>query len=232
MLTQEALDIVRSAAGAGWVLEPDAKRLLSISGLDIPRSRWAMKADEAVAFARENGYPVVAKIVSPDVVHKSEHGGVVVGIRTDEALRSAFERFRAMEGFAGMLVEEMVIGLELIVGAKIDEQFGPVILLGIGGTGVEIYKDATLRMAPLREQDVESMMKGLRAHQLLEGYRGAAPIHVVGLRNLLLTFSGIVMELQEWIESVDLNPVKCSSAKCVVADARIMLRKPDPRRLS
>jgi succinyl-CoA synthetase beta subunit len=228
MLTQEIFDIISSAADVGWVLEPEAKRLFAMSGLEIPKCKWALQVDEAIAFARETGYPVVAKIVSPKVIHKSEHDGVVVGIRTDEALRSAFDKFRMVEGFAGVLVEEMVSGLELIVGAKMDAQFGPVILLGMGGTGVEIYKDATIRMAPLREQDAESMMKGLQAHELLEGYRGADPINAADLRRLLLTFSTIVMDLQGLFESIDLNPIKCTAAKCVIADARIMLRKPSP----
>lgn len=225
MVTAEIRKIVTSSRAAGWVLEPEAKRLLAMTGIEVPRYRWAKGPDEAISFAREIGYPVVAKVVSPRIVHKSEHGGVVVGIRSDEALKSAFARFRAVEEFAGMLVEEMVAGLELIVGAKIDEQFGPVILLGMGGTGVEIYKDATIRMAPLREQDVDSMMKGLKAHELLEGYRGAEPVNVAELRRLLLAFSGLVMDLQDHFESIDLNPVKCSGAKCIVADARIMLRE-------
>jgi len=228
MLTQEIFDILSSSAGAGWVLEPEAKRLFAMGGLGIPKCKWALQVDEAIAFAREAGYPVVAKIVSPRLIHKSEHGGVVVGIRTDEALRTAFDKFRMLEGFAGVLVEEMVSGLELIVGAKMDEQFGPVILLGMGGTGVEIYKDATIRMAPLREQDVDPMMKGLQAHELLEGYRGADPINMADLRRLLLTFSRIVMDLQDLFESIDLNPIKCSVAKCVIADARIMLRRSSP----
>ena len=228
MVTAEILDIVASSRAAGWVLEPEAKRLLGMAGLTIPRYGWAKSPDEAIAFAREIGYPVVAKVVSPRIVHKSEHGGVVVGIRSDDTLRAAFERFRSLEAFAGMLVEEMVAGLELIVGAKVDEQFGPVILLGIGGTGVEIYKDATIRMAPLREQDADSMMKGLKAHELLEGYRGAEPVNVAELRRLLLTFSGLAMDLQDRIESIDLNPVKCGGSKCIVADARIILGERPP----
>jgi succinyl-CoA synthetase beta subunit len=223
MGTDEILDIIASAGAAGWVLEPEAKRLMGMAGITTPRYRWAKNSDEAVTFAREIGYPVVAKVVSPRIIHKSEHGGVKVGIPGDNELRAVFERFRTLEGFAGMLVEEMVGGLELIVGAKVDEQFGPVILLGMGGTGVEIYKDATIRMAPLREQDVDSMMKGLQAHELLEGYRGAEPVNVAELRRLLLAFSGLVMDLQDRIESIDLNPVMCNGAKCIVADARIML---------
>ena len=114
--------------------------------------------------------------------------------------------------------------MELIVGAKVDYQFGPVILLGIGGTGVEIYKDSTIRMAPLQERDVRSMVGKLKAHALLEGYRGADPVNLDDLTRLMLAFSSLVKELQDAIESVDLNPVKCSPEKCVIADARIILK--------
>ncbi len=164
-------------------------------------------------------------MVSPRIVHKSDSDGVAVGIDTDGELTETFTRLSRIEGFAGVLVEEMISGLELIVGAKIDYQFGPVILLGIGGTGVEIYRDITMRMAPLRERDVESMVKGLKARPLLEGYRGSEPINLSELTRLLITFSELVMDLEESIESIDLNPVICSSTTCVVADARIMLKE-------
>jgi hypothetical protein len=124
-----------------------------------------------------------------------------------------------------MLVEEMVSGVELIVGAKVDDQFGPVVLLGMGGTGVEIYKDVTLRMAPLALKDIESMIRCLKAHSLLEGYRGSKPVNLEALNRLLKTFSDFVMDLENSIESIDLNPVICSPTRCVVADARIMLRQ-------
>jgi hypothetical protein len=123
-----------------------------------------------------------------------------------------------------MLVEEMVSGIELIAGAKVDYQFGPVILLGMGGTAVEIYKDTALRMAPLKEVDVESMLKGLKAHELLNGYRGAQPVNLKELVRTLMAFSRLVMDLEGYFESIDLNPVMCSSTSCVVADARIMLQ--------
>jgi acyl-CoA synthetase (NDP forming) len=123
-----------------------------------------------------------------------------------------------------VLVEEMISGVELMVGAKIDYQFGPIILLGMGGTGVEIYRDIALRMAPLRPGDVESMIRGLKARPLLEGYRGSEPISLSELTRLVVTFSDLVMDLEDFIESIDLNPVMCSSTKCIVADARIMLR--------
>ena len=225
MLTDEIKDILSASRELGWVLEPEAKRLFSLAGLDVPKFMWATEIEEAVRFAQEIGYPVVAKVVSPRVLHKSDVGGVVVGIGSDEKLSESFGRFSRLEGFAGMLVEEMVSGVELIVGAKVDYQFGPVILLGMGGIGVEIYRDTTLRMAPLKEKDVESMLRDLKAHQLLEGYRGSEPVNLAKLKGMVVTFSDLAMELEGFIQSIDLNPVLCSSKRCVVADARIMLKE-------
>ena len=223
MLTIGMREIISASKESGWVLEPDAKRLFSMAGLDVPRSAWATEIDEATRFVNEMGYPVVGKVVSPKVMHKSEIKGVVVGIDSDETLRQAFDRFSRVEGFAGMLVEEMIPGIELIVGAKIDYQFGPVILFGIGGTSVEIYRDTSLKMAPLGQRDVESMIACLKARSLLEGYRGKEPVNLAELTKLLKTFSDVVMDLEADIESIDLNPVICSSTACVIADARIIL---------
>jgi acyl-CoA synthetase (NDP forming) len=225
MLMEEIRDILLGSRELGWVLEPDAKRLFRLAGFEVPRFKRAFGLEAALQFAEEIGYPLVAKIVSPKVLHKTDLGGVVVGIGGDMELTETFQRFSAMEGFAGMLVEEMLSGVELIVGATIDYQFGPVILMGIGGTGVEIYGDTTLRMAPLTERDVQSMVKCLKAHQLLEGYRGSQRVNMAALTRLLLTFSSLIMELEEMIESIDLNPVICDSKRCVVADARIMLKR-------
>jgi acyl-CoA synthetase (NDP forming) len=223
VLKQEINAVLSASRETGWVLEPEAKRLLSLAGIPVPVFAWAKSADEALRFAEETGYPVVAKVVSPLVVHKSDSGGVIVGIADQQELRAAFEGFSAVEGFSGILVEEMVSGIELIIGAKMDFQFGPVILLGMGGTGVEIYGDTTLRMAPLSQRDVESMVKGLKAHRLLEGYRDTEPVNMKELTRMLLAFSDLVMNMVDRIESIDLNPVMCSARACVVADARIML---------
>lgn len=222
-MSPEIKDIISASKERGWVLEPEAKRLCSLAGLTVPRFTWATGIDEALRFAQGIGYPVVAKLVSPHMLHKSDVGGVVVNIDSNEKLREAFHRFSEFKGFAGMLVEEMLSGIELIAGAKVDYQFGPVILLGTGGTGVEIYRDITMRMAPLKEKDVESMVKALKAHQLLEGYRGSEPVNLKELTRLLVAFSDLVMDLEELIESIDLNPLLCTADRCVVADARIML---------
>lgn len=225
MLTKEMKEILSRSKEVGWVLEPDAKRLFSLAGLDVPRFVWANKIGEALRFAKEIGYPVVGKIVSPKVIHKSERNGVEVGIDSEEKLKETFGRFSQVEGFSGMLVEEMLSGIELIVGAKFDFQFGPVILFGIGGVWVEIYRDVILRMAPLSQRDMDSMVRCLKGRRLLEGYRGSEPVNLEELNRLLKTFSDLIMDLGRDMESIDLNPVICSSNRCVVADARIMLKR-------
>ena len=227
MLTKDMREIVDDARQAGWILEPDAKQLLSLAGLTLPDFAMAATADEAIAAAKKIGYPVVAKVVSAEIIHKSEVGGVVVGIDDDSLLTQVFEKLSALEGFKGLLVEEMLPGIELIVGAKNDFQFGPVILLGIGGTGVEIYQDTVIRMAPITENDVQEMLTGLKGTRLLTGYRGAEPINIPSLIRLMVDFSSLVMDLENEIESIDLNPVRCTSQRCVVADARIMLSDGD-----
>ncbi len=219
--------VIEAARDDGWVLEPDAKRLFALAGFAVPRFTLARTAEEAVRFAEEMGYPVVAKVVSPRILHKSDVGGVAVGIASAGALTEAFRRFQALEGFRGVLVEERVSGIELILGAKIDFQFGPLILLGIGGTGVEIYKDVSLRMAPLSEKDARAMIAGLRGQKLLTGYRGSERVDLKMLTGTLLSFSSLVMDLGEGIESIDINPLLCASRHCMVADARIILRKED-----
>jgi succinyl-CoA synthetase beta subunit len=227
MLTEDMRNIVNNAREAGWILEPAAKRLLSLAGLMVPDFTLAASAQEAVAAANKIGYPVVVKVVSAKILHKSEAGGVVVGVQSDSQLSNIYEKLSALDGFAGLLVEEMLPGIELIVGAKVDFQFGPVILLGIGGTGVEIYQDTAIRMAPLSEKDVPAMIAGLKGAELLSGFRGAEPVSVPALTRLMLAFSALALDLENDIESIDLNPVKCSGARCVVADARIMLKGDD-----
>ena len=222
-MNPEILEILSASEPWGWVLEPQAKRILSLAGITVPRFVWAQTLDEALGFAEENDYPLVAKVVSPKVIHKTEQKGVVLGIQNKIALAEAFHRLASFDGAKGVLVEESIRGLEMIVGAKIDFQFGPVILTGMGGTGVEIYRDTSLRMAPITPEDGISMLKGLKANAILEGYRGNAPINRDALIHMLMGFSQLIMALEEKVSSMDLNPVFCSAETCVVGDARIML---------
>jgi succinyl-CoA synthetase beta subunit len=222
-LKQKIQDILDRSISQGWVLEPDAKQILTIEGITVPEFHWARDLDQADACARAIGYPLVAKIVSPAVIHKSDIGGVAVGIGSEAELKTVFERFARQEAFAGVLLEQVVEGLELIVGGKIDTQFGPVVLLGIGGKGVEIYKDRTLRMAPIQERDVLSMVGSLKAGRLLSGFRGESPIDMQSLIGLMTAFSKLLLKMADQITSVDLNPVICSSQGCMAVDARIIL---------
>ena len=223
MLNPVIQEILTASKPWGWVLEPDAKRIFSLAGISVPNFTLSRTPDEALRFAKTNGYPVVAKVVSPKVVHKTEEKGVILGIHDEKALTEAFQRLSSFDGARGVLVEDSLHGAELIVGAKIDFQFGPVVLMGIGGTSVEIYQDTSLRMAPITPEDAESMMRGLKAHRILEGYRGAEPINRNALSRMLMAFSDLMMALGETVSSIDLNPVFCSAEKCVVGDARIML---------
>ncbi len=223
MLKTAILDALNSAADFGWVLEPDAKRLLRAAGLKVPAFKVCREAGDAISWAGEIGYPVAAKVVSPKAMHKSDVKGVMVGIDDDDALRGAYKRLGRIDGFCGMLVESMISGVEVIVGAKIDYQFGPIILMGIGGTAVEIYQDTAIRMAPLTEKDVRSMVGCLKARALLEGYRGSEAVNMGALVETMLAFSDLVISLGERFESIDLNPVMCSAEDCVIADARIVL---------
>jgi len=224
MLKKEIESIIYDAKETGWVVEPEAKRLLALTGIKVPNFGWAQTEAQALQFAADIKFPLAVKIVSSQVLHKSDKKGVLLNVNSKEKLKEAFRNFSKFDGFAGILVEEMVGGTELIIGAKIDYQFGPVILLGIGGTSVEIYKDTALRMAPLNEKDVVSMINCLRGREIINGYRGVDPVNLADLIGLMLTFSEIVMSIEQKIESIDLNPVICSSKLCVVADARIILK--------
>jgi len=225
MLKKEIKDIIDQSKKWGWVLEPDAQKIFSLYGLKTPKYAVATEAAQAVSMARRIGYPVVAKIVSPAIIHKSDVKGVVVGIKDDETLVRTLERLSKLDGFVGMLIAEMAKGLELIIGAKNDFQFGPMILLGMGGVGVEIYRDVSLRMAPLQAKDADHMIHELVARKLLTGYRGSEPINLNALKKTMITFSRLMMDLRDVAESVDLNPVMCTAKTCIVVDSRIMLKK-------
>ncbi len=228
MPSKEIKKILYDSKKRGWVMEPEAKRILNLAGLPVPKYTRASSLQEAVVAAESIGYPVVAKVVSPRVLHKSELGGVAVGIDTKAKLEKAFHRFSSIDEFAGMIVEETLSGVELIIGAKIDFQFGPIMLLGMGGTAVEIYQDTSIRMAPLTQKDAVSMIKNLKSRPLLEGYRGSEPVRLDELTRLMVKFSELLVGLECIVESIDLNPVMCSSKRCVVADARIMLQSGAP----
>jgi len=224
MLEKDKKKIIEKSKSSGWVLEPDAKALMKLQGLDIPDFILTDSFEDADLFLKNCKGPVVVKAVSKKILHKTEHHAVVTGIFSSDHLKTEMARLKKLDGCENILVEQMIQGLEIIIGAKNDFQFGPVIVFGLGGTSVEIYNDTAIRMAPIKPGDVFSMKNSLKARQIINGYRGKAGVNMEILTNLMVNFSLLVMELENDIESVDLNPVICTEDRCVIADARIMLQ--------
>ena len=145
-------------------------------------------------------------------------------VSSSDHLKEEFTRLKKLDGCENILIEQMIQGIEVIIGAKNDFQFGPVVVFGIGGTSVEIYNDTAIRMAPLRENDVLSMVESLKAKAILFGHRGKPGVNMKILTRLIVDFSLLIMDFQDDMESIDLNPVICTKNQCIIADARIMLQ--------
>lgn len=224
MLKEMSRQIIENSRETGWVLEPDAKALMRLQGFDIPDFILTDSVAAAGQFMDQIKGPVVAKAVSKKILHKTEHRAVVTGIDSGERLKTQVQRLLELDGCEKVLVEEMVAGIEVIVGAKNDFQFGPVVVFGLGGTAVEIYRDTVVRMAPLPARDVGSMVESLQAKDLVLGHRGGQGVNMEVLSRMVASFSSLMVELENDIQSVDLNPVICTPEKCIIADARIILK--------
>jgi hypothetical protein len=225
MLSKSETLIIENSKGRGWVLEPHAKQIMASQGFDIPDFVLTDSIQVAGDFLKLSPGPVVAKAVSEKILHKTELKAVVMGIRDEKILGQEMTRLKTLEGCEQVLVEEMVEGLEIIIGAKNDFQFGPVIVLGLGGTSVEIYNETAIRMAPLNPGDVYLMVDSLKAKKLFKGYRKEPGVNMDLLTELVVNFSSLVMDMEDKFQSIDLNPVICTKDRCVIADARIMLKE-------
>ena len=216
--------------GRRHLLEPEAKTVCMEYGIPVPKFRVAGSAEDAVRYAEEIGYPVVLKVVSPDVIHKSDVGGVMLGLRSADEVRSAYEKLlgnvrshKPNAEIVGVLVEEMAPkAVEVIVGALKDPQFGPTLMFGLGGVFVEILKDVSFRVAPITEDDAAEMITEIKAYPILQGYRGMPPADVDAIKQILLNTSRLVMEHQE-IAELDLNPIMVYQKGAKAVDARIIL---------
>lgn len=228
MLAAEVLEILTASRTNGRVLEPDAKRLLGLAGLDVPKFVWALNRKDAVAFAGRIGYPVAAKVVSPAIFCKSDRQGVALGIQDDQELADVYDRFRKISGFAGILIEEMQAGLELTVGiARVDYHCGPAIFLGVGDAPPRLDRKVTFRLPPIEEWDVKAMIRELGLYPLFRKDSGDQPINIQELSRLLMASSEMATQASSLVESINLNPVICSPERCVVVDARIKLKMND-----
>jgi acetyl-CoA synthetase (ADP-forming) len=216
--------------GRKFLLEPEAKSICAKYGIPVTKSMVAHTSDEAVDSAEKLGYPVVLKIVSPDVIHKSDVGGVKVGIQNPEDVgRSYVEILESVKKkvvgakIAGVLVQEMVPPTtEVIVGAIKDPQFGPAVMFGLGGVFVELLKDVTFRIAPVTLAEALEMITEVKAYPLLRGYRNTPPVDVDAIAGIIVSTSTAVMENPQ-IKELDLNPVMVYEKGAKVVDARIIL---------
>jgi acetyltransferase len=227
----EALLAGVRASGAREVVEFQAQEVLRAYNLPTPKTVLAKSSDEAVSAAEAIGYPVVLKIASPQISHKSDVGGVKVNLGDAEAVRKTFwditsraQRLRPDAYIAGCLVQEMAPkGVkEVIVGFKRDDQFGPLLMFGLGGIYVEILKDISFRLAPLSREDARNIIREIKSYMLLKGVRGEAPVNFDALENILLSMSQLSQDFPEIFEA-EFNPVLVNSEKAIVADVRMTL---------
>jgi acyl-CoA synthetase (NDP forming) len=197
-------------------------KLLEKNGFKLIPYQFATSEEEAIKAAAKLKYPIAIKIVSPEIEHKSDFGGVKVDIRSEEALRIAYREMiqrNAGKRIDGILVQKMARkGVELIIGGKKDPQFGQMLVLGLGGIYVEIFKDISARICPVEAKDVQEMISELKSHPLLEGVRGKKPINKKALEKLVIKASQFM--LKEDILEMDLNPVICDELGCDIIDAR------------
>jgi acyl-CoA synthetase (NDP forming) len=221
-----------SSDSRGFVLEPEAVAILRQYGIPYPECAVARNAGEAVSIAERIGYPVALKVVSPDVMHKSDAGGVVVGLGDAPAVTGGYGRLMdsVLSKVPGAKVEGALVcqqapaGLEAIVGAIEDSVFGPTIMFGLGGIFAEALKDVTFRIVPLERRDAEEMIREIKGYLLLTGARGQKPCDVEALVDLLLAVSKMVFERGD-VKELDLNPVRLYERGVMALDARLLLKK-------
>ncbi len=225
-------DIIAAARAEGRELlnEVEAKTLMHEAAVPVVRTILAASAEEAKSIAHELGYPVALKVVSPDITHKSDVGGVVLDLADAASVEAAFASIvenskRAVPDavIEGVAVQNMApAGTEIIVGMTTDPQFGPVVMFGLGGVMVEVMKDVTFRVLPLTERDVRQMVDDIKGRSILDGVRGAPPADVAAIADALLKVAGFVTANPE-VRELDLNPMLVHDKGAIAVDARIVV---------
>ena len=228
-MTSAIIDQARQQ-GRTLLTEVEAKQLLAEAGIPVIEARLAKSRDEAVALAGELGYPVVLKVVSPQISHKSDVGGVKLNLGSADQAGEAFDAIMASARkvapdatIEGVSVQRMAQpGVEVIVGMTMDPQFGPVLMFGLGGVLVEVLKDVAFRVVPITQRDARQMVRNIQGFPVLQGYRGQEPADLGALEGLLLKLSDFIEGHPE-VAELDLNPVFAYPKGAVAVDARIAL---------
>ena len=210
--------------------EVEAKKLLREAGIPVIETRLAKTKREAVSISREIGFPVVLKVISKDIIHKSDVGGVKVGLTGASQVSNAYSEMLASikqkmpeARIEGVSVQRMATsGVELIIGMNKDPQFGPVIMFGLGGILVEVLKDISFRLVPLSRRDAAEMVREIKGYALLQGYRGQDPVDILHLEETIVKVSDFI-DNNPQIKELDINPLFASGKNIVAADARVVL---------
>ncbi len=210
--------------------EVEAKDMLRKAGIPVIDTRLARSRDEAISISREIGFPAVMKIISPDIVHKSDVGGVKLGLADADQVGKGYDemmetvREKSPEArIIGVSIQRMAQpGVEAIIGMTRDAQFGPVIMFGLGGIMVEVLKDVSFRIVPLTRWDATEMISEIKGHAVLKGFRGQKPVSVAALEDLILKVSAFI-ERNPQVKELDLNPVIAYSEAALAVDARIVM---------
>ena len=216
--------------GRSILTEFESKKVLKQVGIPVVEARLAKTQKEAVSISQKTGFPVVLKIISPDVIHKTDSGGVRLGLQNVSDIKKAYQEI--LEAVRkeypdalihGVSVQKMVQpGTEVIVGTSRDPQFGPVIMFGLGGIFVEVLKDVSFRIVPVDRRDAEEMIKEIKGYPLLEGYRGKEPANIPALVEMILKISNFINE-NPLIKELELNPIFAYRDRALAVDARIIL---------
>lgn len=212
--------------------EFESKKLLKQAGVPVIETKLAQTPKEAVSISQKLGFPVALKIASPDIVHKSDSGGVRLSLKNASEVRTAYRE--VIDGarkkypsasIQGVAVQKMAKpGTEVIVGASKDPQFGPVIMFGLGGIFVEVLKDVSFRIIPLSRKDAREMIEEIKGYPLLKGYRGKEPVDITAFIEILLKISSLMEETPE-IKELELNPILAYKKGALGVDARIILEE-------
>ena len=239
MTKQEAKKLIREAVSSGKksLLEPEAKALLSAYWIAVPKSvngRWSgTSGQKEIKESISNlSPPFAVKVVSPDILHKSDMGGVITSLENEKEIKQALKEIEKNVSkkapkarIAGFLIEEMAPkGVEVIIGGLRDEQFGPVVMFGTGGVAVELMKDVSYRLAPLDKAEALEMMKEVKSYPLLTGFRASMAVDMDKLADAIVKVSEIITEIEE-IKEIEINPLIASDKGVMAVDARVLFDK-------
>jgi len=206
--------------------DSNAFGLLKRYKIPVVKQLLARNENHAITFAKNIGYPVVMKLSSPEVIHKTEFKAIALNIKNDNEARVAFKELtanakkRKIKRIDGILVQKMQKGHEVIIGSKIDPQFGPVILFGLGGIFVEVFKDVTMRLIPIERRDAREMIQEIKGYQMLNGARGQKPVNFKALENCLMGVSNMVWKNKK-VKELDINPLFVNEREAIAVDVRI-----------